>query len=166
MYRYEHQNVLQLRDRRGMVLRIGSGPRGGQNSRRKTSEVWEKTKTKTKDISHQVAETTRHVADDVENAIAKPDADARKVEVTITDTGAQVARTLKAGKTAFVVTNRGKERHNFEIEGNSLEKRFWLGIAANDTKTLQVDLKPGTYEADCGIKEHTGREQKVKLTVK
>ncbi|MBA3881893.1 MAG: cupredoxin domain-containing protein [Chthoniobacterales bacterium] len=132
----------------------------------KTSEVWEKTKTKTKDISHQVAETTRHVADDVENAIAKPDADARKVEVTITDTGAQVARTLKAGKTAFVVTNRGKERHNFEIEGNSLEKRFWLGIAANDTKTLQVDLKPGTYEADCGIKEHTGREQKVKLTVK
>ncbi len=132
----------------------------------KTEEVWDKTKTKTKEISHKVADATKRAADKVENAIDKPDADARKVEITVTDTGAQVPKTLKAGKTAFVVTNRGKERHNFEIEGSSLEKRFWLGIAANDTKTMQVDLKPGTYEADCGLKDHAGREQKIKLTVK
>lgn len=132
----------------------------------KTAEVWDKTKAKTKEVAHDVADATRHAADKVGNAIDKPDADARKVEVTVTDKGAHVPKTLRAGKTAFVVTNRGKERHNFEIEGSSLDKKFWLGIAPNDTKTMQVDLKPGTYEAACGIKEHGGKEQKVKLTVK
>ncbi len=74
-------------------------------------------------------------------------------------------RSLRAGKTAFIVANTGKQKHNFEIEGENLDKSFWFAIAPKDSKTMQVDLKPGTYEAHCSVDEH-GKEARVKLAVK
>ena len=131
-----------------------------------TSEVWDKTKETTKDVSRAVAKTTRETVNRVEAAVREPDADARKVDVKVNDKGLQMPNSLKAGKTAFVVTNTGKAAHDFEIEGSGLEKSFWFALATNQTKTMQVDLKPGTYEAACGVAAHAGKEQKVRLTVK
>ena len=107
---------------------------------------------------------TKEAVAAVEDAIDKPDADARKVDVNVTDTGIRMPKTLAPGKTAFVVKNEGKEKHNFEIEGQNLDKSFWLAIAPGSSKTMQVDLKTGTYEADCKL--HEGKEGKIKLTVK
>lgn len=100
----------------------------------------------------------------VEDAIDKPDSDARKVQVAVTDKGVQMPKNVDAGKTDLVVKNSGKQKHNFEIERNNLEKSFWLAIAPGATKTMQVDLKAGTYEADCKL--HRDKEAKVQLTVK
>ena len=132
----------------------------------KTAEVWDKTKATTKDVSRKVVKTTREAANRVEAAVREPDADARKVQVKVTDKGVQMPTSLQAGKTAFVVTNTGKEAHDFEIEGAGLEKSFWFALGPNHTKTMQVELKPGTYEADCAVAAHAGKEQKVKLVVK
>ena len=79
----------------------------------------------------------------VEDAISKPDADARTVAVKLDEEGIRMSKDLEAGKTAFTVTNVGKEKHNFEIEGPNLEKSFWLSVAPNDTKIMQGRLETG-----------------------
>jgi archaellum component FlaG (FlaF/FlaG flagellin family) len=132
----------------------------------KSAEVWDKTKKKTKQISKTVAKKTKETVKSIEHKIDTPDPDARKVEVRITDNGVQMPASLRAGKTAFIVRNTGKQRHNFEIEGEHLEKSFWFGIAPKDRKTMQVDLKPGSYEAHCSVTEHANKETRVKLSVK
>lgn len=154
----------------------------------KTEEVWDKTKAKTKQVTKTVAKKTKETAKTVANetkqaakTVAKktkqtvnaiehkidtPDADARKVSVTVNDGGVRMPRSLSAGKTAFVVTNNGNQNHNFEIEGEHLEKSFWFSLAPRQTKTMQVNLKPGFYEADCSVAEHANKEAKVKLVVK
>jgi hypothetical protein len=142
----------------------------------KSAEVWDETKKTTKKVSKAVVKTTKETSAAVvkktketvkaiEHSIDTPDPDARKVQVTITDAGVEMPRSLRAGKTAFIVANTGKQKHNFEIEGESLDKSFWFAIAPKDNKTMQVDLKPGTYEARCSVDEH-GKEARVKLAVK
>lgn len=143
----------------------------------KTEEVWDKTKQKTKEVSKAVVKTTKDTTQTVakktketmkaiEHKIDNPDPDARKVNVTITDGGVQMPASLRPGKTAFIVKNSGKQKHNFEIEGEHLDKSFWFAIAPKDSKTMQVDLKPGTYDAHCSIGDHANKEAKAKLVVK
>jgi hypothetical protein len=143
----------------------------------KTEEVWDETKKKTKEVSKAVVKTTKETTKAVakktketvkaiEHKIDTPDADARKVNVTITDGGVQMPASLRPGKTAFIVKNNGKQKHNFEIEGEHLDKSFWFAIAPKDSKTMQVDLKRGTYEAHCSVADHANKEAKVKLAVK
>jgi hypothetical protein len=131
----------------------------------KSAEVWDKTKKKTKEVSNTVVRKTKETVKAIEHKIDTPDADARKVPVTITDSGVQMPASLRPGKTAFIVKNSGKQKHNFEIEGEHLDKSFWFAIAPKDSKTMQVDLKPGSYDAHCSIGEHA-KEAKVKLVVK
>jgi hypothetical protein len=147
----------------------------------KTEEVWDKTKAKTKQVTKTVAKKTKQAAKTVaketketvnaiENKIDTPDADARKVTVTINDGGVQMPASLRAGKTAFVVTNNGKQRHNFEIEGEKSRSGQWRAevppLARKESKTMQVNLKPGSYEARCSVADHANKEAKVKLAVK
>ena len=70
----------------------------------------------------------------------------------------------RPGTTAFVVKNAGKEKHNFEIKGANLEKSFWFAIAPGESKTMELELKPGSYEAGCNL--HEEAEPKMKFTVK
>ena len=132
----------------------------------KTAELWNKTKKTTKKVSKTVAKTTRKAANRVEAAVRDPDADARKVQVKVNDKGVQMPKNLQAGKTAFVVTNSGREAHDFEIAGSGIEKSFWFALGPNQTKTMQVELKPGQYEAYCAIDAHAGEEPKTSIVVK
>ena len=132
----------------------------------KTAEVWSKTKNTTKKVTRTVAKKTRETVNRVEAAVREPDADARKVDVKVNDKGVQMPKSLSAGKTAFVVTNTGKEAHNFEIEGSGTDKSFWFPLGPNQTKTMQVDLRPGTYDAVCTAEAHGDKEQKIRVTVK
>lgn len=132
----------------------------------KSAEVWDKTKQTTKEVTRKVVKTTKEAVERVEAAVREPDADARKVNVSVNDKGVQMPKTLRAGKTAFVVKNTGKEAHNFEIEGEAIDKRFWFNLAPNQTKTMQVDLKAGSYEADCTVDGHAAKEKKVQVVVK
>ncbi|HEX8281136.1 MAG TPA: cupredoxin domain-containing protein [Chthoniobacterales bacterium] len=132
----------------------------------KTAEAWDATKKTTKDVTRKVVNKTKDAASTAEAAISKPDEDARKVQVTVTDKGVQMPKTLPPGKTAFIVRNTGKQEHGFEIKGQALEKSFWFDIAPGSTKTMQVDLKAGSYEADCRTDEHQGKELKTQVTVK
>lgn len=111
----------------------------------KTSDTLGKMKDKTVEAGRTVVDDTGKAATSVKNAVM-PDKDARKVDVTLSERHIQMDREIPAGKTAFVVRNNGKERQNFKIEGNGLDKEFMIAVAPNDTKTLNVDLKRGDYK--------------------
>jgi uncharacterized cupredoxin-like copper-binding protein len=131
----------------------------------KASEAASAIKKTTTNAAHEVADATKRAANRMEAAIEKPDADARKVDVKVSESGVQMPTNLPVGKTAFIVKNTGKQPHNFEVEGSGIDKSFWINLPPNESKTMQVDLKPGTYEADCHVKGHE-KEKKVSLTVK
>jgi hypothetical protein len=77
--------------------------------------------------------------------VVVPESESGKVTVIMTDDHITMPRDLRAGRTGFVVRNEGKARHNFKIEGQGIEKEFMAGVAPADSKTLDVDLKPGNY---------------------
>jgi len=105
----------------------------------------EKTSDTLKKTGKTIMDDTKKVGTTLKDAVT-PSSDARKVDVTLTERHIEMSREIPAGKTAFVVKNDGKERQNFKIEGNGLDKEFMIAVAPNDTKTLDVDLKRGEYK--------------------
>jgi uncharacterized cupredoxin-like copper-binding protein len=131
----------------------------------KTSDTLEKAKEKTKEAGRAVASGTKQAVEAVKDAVT-PDADARKVDVTLTENHIAMPKHLEPGKTAFVVRNTGKEKHNFEIEGQGIEKKFLTSLDPDESKTLHVDLKPGTYKVFCPMKDHEHKGMELSLLVK
>ncbi len=58
-----------------------------------------------------------------------------------------MTETPKRGPTSATVTNADAVPRNFGIEGDGLDgKQFARSLQPGETKTLQVELKPGSYE--------------------
>ncbi|HEY5610219.1 MAG TPA: hypothetical protein VIL97_03350 [Thermoanaerobaculia bacterium] len=72
------------------------------------------------------------------------------VEVTITDRNIEMPATLKAGPQNFSVSNDGEAEHNFEITGVNLDNEFATPLQPGETRSMLVDLKPGTYTVRSG----------------
>ena len=108
---------------------------------------------------------TKKAAETVKDAVT-PSADARKVEVTLTNNHIEMPRDVAAGKTAFVVHNNGHAKQNFKIEGQGVDKSFFLAIEPNDSKTLELDLKPGDYKVFVPGKENESKGDEIGLRVK
>lgn len=132
----------------------------------KSAEVWDETKEKTKQATKAVVQKTKEAVAAVEHRIDKPDPDARKVPVQVSDEGVMMEKKLPPGKTAFIVKNSGKQKHNFKISGEGLDESFWFSIAPGKTKTMQVELKKGRYESVCSVDGHAGKEGKTDVIVR
>ncbi|HBY97370.1 MAG TPA: hypothetical protein DEP84_26090, partial [Chloroflexi bacterium] len=87
------------------------------------------------------------------------------VTVTLTSFHIDMPMTLPAGSTTFEVTNAANIEHNFEIEGQGLEKVFDSNLQPGETRKMQVDLQPGTYEVYCPVDNHAEQGMKLELTV-
>jgi len=116
---------------------------------------------KASDAAHAVVKTAKEAADAVVDAVT-PDTDAKKVNVNVTEDSIDMPKSVEPGKTAFVVKNSGKEKHNFEVRGQRIDKKFMLALAPDETKVLHVDLKTGRYKAMCLMTDH---EKKKKIAV-
>ncbi|QIF02363.1 cupredoxin domain-containing protein [Roseimicrobium sp. ORNL1] len=130
----------------------------------KTADALEKAGEKTKEAGKALMDSTKKTAEAVKDAVTP--ADARRVEVRLIDHKIEMPQQLAAGKTAFIVTNGGSAKHNFEIEGQGMEKKFLTDVGPNETKTLHVDLKPGSYKVYCPVGDHEEHGMKMDLTVK
>jgi uncharacterized cupredoxin-like copper-binding protein len=131
----------------------------------KTSETLDKAGEKAKEAGRATADTTKKATDAAVDAVT-PDSDARRVEVKLSENDIDMPKKLKPGKTAFVVYNAGKEKHNFKVEGEGIDKKFILAVGPTETKVLHVDLKEGTYNASCPMDDHEEKGMKVKLAVR
>src|SRR5262249_11393166 len=85
----------------------------------------------------------------------------QKINVTMTEYHFNMPATAKAGKTTFVIKNAGRKEHAFEIKGQSIDQKLSPNPKPGQTGTLQVDLKPGTYEINCPLPFHTMRGMKT-----
>jgi uncharacterized cupredoxin-like copper-binding protein len=103
---------------------------------------------------------------DTKTAAAVPDSAKGSVEVKLTEYKIEMPASVSAGATTFKVTNTGKEAHGFEIEGNGIEKALKPRLKKGESGSLQVDLKPGTYEVYCPVLGHKKRGMSLNLTVK
>ncbi len=55
--------------------------------------------------------------------------------------------------------------HSFEISGQGIDKKLDTNLQPGETKTLQVDLKAGSYVVFCPVDGHQNQGMKVNLTV-
>ncbi len=84
------------------------------------------------------------------------------MQVTLNEWAVALASgTVKAGKVTFQVKNAGNLEHDFVIEGVG---KIPL-ILPGETKTLVVNLKPGTYTVLCSLSGHKEAGMQTKLTV-
>jgi uncharacterized cupredoxin-like copper-binding protein len=87
------------------------------------------------------------------------------VRVVLTDFAIEMPNTLPAGPTLFTVSNEGGVEHNFEIEGQGIEETFETHLQPEEVRTLQVDLRPGSYRVYCPVDDHPERGMEMTLTV-
>ena len=91
-----------------------------------------------------VIDETKKGAEKIKDAVV-PESDARKIDVTLREHNIEMPRSISAGKTAFVVRNDGKERQNFKIEGQGLDKEFMIGVAP---KLAPLSANGGTTDTE------------------
>jgi uncharacterized cupredoxin-like copper-binding protein len=72
---------------------------------------------------------------------------------------------LKGGTYKFAVDNIGKIQHDLAIEGNGIKETKTPLINAGQSKSLEVDLKPGKYTFLCTVPGHEQLGMKVAVTV-
>jgi uncharacterized cupredoxin-like copper-binding protein len=63
------------------------------------------------------------------------------------------------------VVNNGTHEHNFEVEGQGIERELERNLQPGESATLDVDLQPGTYTVYCPVADHRGRGMEVTLSV-
>ena len=126
----------------------------------KAKDAAEDTAETAKDAARTVAKAPKKVANAVANAAAQ------KITVTMTEYRFNMPATAKAGKTTFLIRNAGKKEHAFAIKGQGIDQKLSPNPKPGQTGTLQVDLKPGTYDITCPMPFHTMRRMKTTLTVK
>ena len=84
------------------------------------------------------------------------------------------ARAIRPGRVTFVIRNRGKYVHGFEIEIRRLDDEH--GGDGEDAETeelrpgqstrMTVDLVPGRYEIECSVSDHDERGMRGTLDVR
>ena len=126
---------------------------------------------KAKDVAEDTAETAKATAKTVAKApkkVAKAvsNATAQKVNVTMREYHFAMPSTVRPGLTTFIIRNAGRKEHTFAIKGEGIDVKLSPNPKPGETATLQVDLKPGTYNVTCPVDFHTMKGMKTTLTVK
>ena len=100
-------------------------------------------------------------------AVFSSAASAQGIPVTVSEWKVEIPRdTLKAGPVAFRIKNSGTMVHGFHVEGPGVDKDA-PQIPVGQSLTLNVTLKPGTYELYCPMAElsHKKAGMTRKITV-
>jgi len=128
-------------------------------------DAWDATKRTAKKVEHSVEKKVDELRKDTDK---ENDAvhQGNKVNVTLEETQIAMPSAIPAGPTTFVITNKGKERHGFEIEGRKLDRELKKTLQPGETVLLSVDLPPGKYEVECPVGDHDDKGMKRQLTVK
>jgi hypothetical protein len=87
------------------------------------------------------------------------------VEVKLTDSTIEMLTTAPPGRLTFSVTNAGTMEHNFEVDGEGVEKKFDTNLEPGESRNLQVELPAGTYRVYCPLENHKERGIQLELRV-
>jgi uncharacterized cupredoxin-like copper-binding protein len=87
------------------------------------------------------------------------------MEVRLTEFTIEMPTTAPPGRLIFSVTNAGTTEHNFEVEGQGIQKKFDTNLKPGETKNLQAELPAGTYRVYCPLENHKERGIQLELKV-
>lgn len=147
-----------------MSFAVAEEPKADKTVGEKTKDALKQAGEKTKEAGRALVDGTKKATKALVDAVT-PDSDAKKIEVNIADSGIQMPAKVEAGKTAFVVKNIGKEKHNFRVQGEGVDEKFLLDVKPDDSKVMHVELKPGTYQITCPAQKKEGNAMQHTLTV-
>jgi uncharacterized cupredoxin-like copper-binding protein len=71
-----------------------------------------------------------------------------------------------AGPVKIVLRNEGDLAHNIHLERDGEDVGGTPSFAPGGSKSVRLDLRPGTYELVCTVGDHAQLGMKGKLTVK
>jgi len=127
----------------------------------------EKAKDAVEDTAEATKDAAKSTAKGVKKAVKGVTSEAtHRVNVTMTEYHFTMPATTRPGLTTFVIRNAGRKEHTFEIKGEGVNQKLSPNPKPGETATLQVNLKPGTYNVTCPLPFHTMRGMKTTLTVK
>ena len=118
-----------------------------------------------KHVGEAAVRHTKHAVETVADAFT-PEPDARRVDVTLTDHHIDMPSHLSTGKTALVVKNTGEKTHNFQIEGDGVNKKFLTDLSPGQSKVLHITLEHGKYTAFSPSEGDRDKGIEAKLTVR
>ena len=87
------------------------------------------------------------------------------VEVELSEFNIEMPRSIPAGMTTFRVTNVGTIPHNFQVEGQGINRVFDTNLQPGATETMEVELRPGTYQVYCPVGNHRQLGMQLELRV-
>jgi uncharacterized cupredoxin-like copper-binding protein len=70
------------------------------------------------------------------------------------------------GKVRFVVANNGQFPHDFAVQIGDQVSRTPVFQSSDGTKTLEIDITPGTYRMFCSVGDHASRGMEGQLVIK
>jgi uncharacterized cupredoxin-like copper-binding protein len=71
-----------------------------------------------------------------------------------------------AGKVRFVVANNGQFPHDFAVQIGDQVSKTPVFQKSDGTKTLEIDIQPGTYRMFCSVGDHASRGMEGELVIK
>lgn len=90
---------------------------------------------------------------------------AAQVRVELQEYEIRMPQTLPAGKSSLLVVNSGKDNHGLVIEGNGVRFGTTEALTRGGSQSVDVDLKPGTYQVYCPVDGHKGKGMSRTLNV-
>lgn len=99
------------------------------------------------------------------NPSAKPGGIAAKTaDVELTEYLITIPNTIPSGPMTLNIANGGKEDHGLVIEGNGYHASLPEPLKRGDRTTLDINLKPGTYQVYCPVDGHKGKGMSRTIT--
>lgn len=94
-----------------------------------------------------------------------PEPPSPAVHVQLTDYAIEMPEAITAGPHPFAITNAGKQKHNFAIEGPGVSTKLASDLMRGDSAQLSLNLQKGTYTVYCPVADHRGKGMQRTLTV-
>ena len=148
-----------------LAASVSVGIAQGQRAGDRAAEAAQDTADTVKNVGHSVVRGTKEAVDTAADALT-PDRDARRVDVALSEYKIDMPTSLNPGKTAFIVKNAGKKKHNFEIKGNGINQKLRTNLGPNEAKVLHVVLKRETYDVTCPVDFHPMKGMTTQVTVR
>jgi hypothetical protein len=86
------------------------------------------------------------------------------VQVGLSEFTIDMPDSIPAGMTTFEVSNNGSFEHNFRIEGEGVDQAFDTNLQAGESRTMEIELQPGSYTVYCPVGNHREQGMELQLT--
>ena len=76
---------------------------------------------------------------------------AAPIEFRLTESDITMPASISAGQKSLKITNTSSATQSFKLEGSGLDQELVASLAPGETKTLQANLKAGSYKVIFGM---------------